>query len=215
MTITQTPEKDKEEPIKIFKKAQEAIDAVQKDHAVAVWSDTYMDQSHPNYIVFYDVYHHSQFLGALDKAKNPPDDPNEREKIFAEVDRLAGTEVEPRWNLKWLYKDGKWAYSPEEILEEEDAQLSQDEDDEWFDAQRRSFEERENPPPSQQDEPWRKELMEKALEIAAGDGRPGNPEEADFNTAVLILGDKIPKKIRDDLDKYLEAVEEGRSYSSE
>ena len=208
------PEKEQQEPVKVFKFAQEAIDAVKKNDAVAVWKDSYMDQLHPNYLTFFDIFHHSQFEGILKRFEDAQD-PDERRALYIELNKLAGSNIEPQ-SLYWLYKDGKWAYPPQEILQDEDDQQTQDEDDEWFSSQREAFEERENPTPKDDANAlWREELQKKALEIAAKDGRTGNPEEADFNTAILIMGNRVPKHIRDDLNKHLKAVEEGRPYSSE
>lgn len=47
--------------------------------------------------------------------------------------------------------------------------------------------------------------------LSSSIGGRGHPEEADFNTAIILLGNKIPKGVRDDLQEDLRAVEEGRS----
>ena len=95
--------------------------------------------------------------------------------------------------------------------DEEADRLAQEEDEEWFETQREGFRQRENPDPIVvPDEPWRQEVLAKAMEIAKQDGR-GHPEEADFNTATIVLGDKIPKDVQESLKEDLKAIEEGRS----
>lgn len=95
------------------------------------------------------------------------------------------------------------------LSDEEADRLTQEEDDEWFEAQREHFAKMENPAPIISDEPWRKKVQDLAIEIAAREGRA--PEEADFNTARLLLRDEIPKEETDQLLRDLKAIEEGRS----
>lgn len=60
------------------------------------------------------------------------------------------------------------------------------------------------------DKAWVVTVSDKALEIAKRDGR-GHPEEGDFNAAMIDLGDRVPKRERDALNRDLAAIEQGRS----
>lgn len=97
-----------------------------------------------------------------------------------------------------------------DMTNDEYSRLSQDEDDEWFEAQREHFRRMEDPEDPFPDGKWKQEVQDEAIKIAERDGR-GAPEEADFNTAIIHLGDKIPKEVRQQLNRDLRAIEEGRS----
>lgn len=197
--------------VEIVKKVEDAIDSVRKKGALSVYEDTYDDQMNPNYIIFNDEEELGRFEELLRQTREAmPDDFSERRRIFDELDKIVGKSVEAG-NLYWIYKGGEWAIPPDALIDDAISWRLQEEDWDWFEAQREHFAEMENPTPIVTDEPWRKKVQDLAIEIAAKEGRA--PEEVDFNTARLRLRGEIPKEETDQLLRDLKAVEEGRSSS--
>lgn len=129
---------EEKDSVKIFKNAQEAIDAVQKDRAVGIYEDTYMDQMNPNYIVFYDPEPFQKFEKTLTDLRNQPGGSSKRWELFEELKELAGSNnIEPG-NLQWLYRS-EWAITPQQLLDDEDSTRTQLEDNDWFDHQKEHF----------------------------------------------------------------------------
>lgn len=118
----------------VFKEAEKAVREVKENNAVAVYQDTYMDQVKPDYIVFYDEDKAERFKTLL--TEDLPD--TGRRAIFAEMDELAGKDVE-RGSLYWVYRDGEWAIPPEAFIDEAAMAIMQEEDDDWFQMQREHF----------------------------------------------------------------------------
>lgn len=135
--LSKVEEADKRDSVRIFKNAQEAIDAVQKDHAVGIYEDDYMDQMNPNYLVFYDQENFQKFEKTLTNLKKLPGGSVKRLELFEELKSLAKSDVEPG-HLQWLYRS-EWAIAPHQLLEDEGSTRTQLEDDEWFDRQREHF----------------------------------------------------------------------------
>lgn len=125
------------ETVRIFKNAQEVIDAVQKDSAVGVYEDTYMDQMNPNYLVFYDQAHFQKFEKTLTDLRNQPGGSLKGDELFQELKELANSNIEPG-NLQWLYRS-EWAITPQQLLDDEDSTRTQLEDSDWFDHQKEHF----------------------------------------------------------------------------
>ncbi len=200
-------------PVQVFTEAQQAIDTVKASSAVSVWEDYHIrDEYHPVFIAFFDPEISDTFDQKLAAAKNVNSGREHSYELERLEDEITALVAEYRGGqpLK-IYKDGEWAVKPDEILAEEWDQKEMDDDYDWFEAQREGFRRmEEGDSDTSGNEPWRGELMDKAIEIARQDGR-GHPEEADFNTATLLLGDKVPKNVREQLDRDLQAIEEGRS----
>lgn len=123
--------------VKSFKNVQEAIDAVQKDNAVGVYKDTYMDQVKPNYLVFYDQENFQKFEKTLTELRKQPGGSNERIQLFDDLKGLAGPNIEPS-HLHWIYRS-QWAISPKDLISEETDSKIQEEDTQFYQEQREHF----------------------------------------------------------------------------
>lgn len=127
--------------MKIVRSVQAAIDLVQKAGAAGVWCDTYMDQIHPDYIVLETAAEAARFGQILADIKAefaiwPPRD--NRQIVLDALRTFLGRHCNSD-DIKWVFKDGKWSITPEELLHDELSQKIQDEDDDWFEAQREHF----------------------------------------------------------------------------
>ncbi|OGC93246.1 hypothetical protein A3D85_00430 [Candidatus Amesbacteria bacterium RIFCSPHIGHO2_02_FULL_47_9] len=134
-----------ESQVQTVKSVEKVIDAVNAPPSktappvVAVYVDTYLDQINPNYLIFRDPQRFSRFEAVLSilRKHDPKDDPH-RMALFEELKDLAKSDVEPG-NLAWVFKNGVWAVTPEELLEDELQTRLQEEDADWFQAQRDHF----------------------------------------------------------------------------
>lgn len=189
--------------MRTVKSVQEAIDAVAQG-SVAVYRDTYLDQISPDYHILETDKEVEEFETLVQTV--------ESEKVdtitaLNQLEVFVGQPCETSF-LVAIYKNGQWAREPEELLDEEFDLQQWEEDQGWFEAQREHFERMEYPAPVVADEPWRDEVVNLAIEIAAVEGRA--PEEADFNTAMLQLHDQVPPKELKMLQRDLKKIEEGR-----
>lgn len=131
----------KDTSVRIFTEAQDAIDAVQNDNAVAVWEDTYMDQINPNYICFFDqeiAAEFDQLVRQLNDLRTEHGAMEERQRLFDRLKELATIDVISS-SLSWIYTNGKWAMSPEDLLADEDSTRGQEKDTEWHEQEREHF----------------------------------------------------------------------------
>lgn len=134
-----------ENPVHVTKDAREAVAAIDKDGGIALWISTYADQDHPDYIVFEGgaegIKAYTDFLALL---KSSEDHTASWYEISPKLKTLVGIDLETG-DLKWMFKDGKWAYDPEKFIDDADATLAQEEDDDFYEAQREHFSNRPEP----------------------------------------------------------------------
>lgn len=176
-----------------------AIEAVERG-ATCIYKDTFSDELHPDYLVAQTKEEGDTFDHLVKMAKRGD------QKAHDALVKMLGRSVNSR-DFALLFKDGQWAITPDELLNDEESRRQQDEDDGWFDEQRAHFAGMEEPRTVAG--PWMDKVVSRAAEIAAQEGR--TPEEADFNTAMIQLHDQIPASATEQLQKDLLAVEEGRS----
>ena len=140
--IPNTITKDVEAAIGLVEAGQAKAEGVKP--VFAVWEDKYMDQIRPNYIVFHDEANATRFNELVEQTQraNLPDDGVARQLLWEERNKLADIDVETD-SLKWLYRDGQWAMTPEELKRDVDSTLSQDAEDDINDREREHFKNRE------------------------------------------------------------------------
>jgi len=136
--VSQVTEESKR-VVEVVKGVENAIRLVQREQAVAVYEDTYLDQIHPNYLVFRDEDKSARFAELLETIKSTPGGTPERIKIFGELNEIAGTDIETG-NLHWIYRNEEWAIPPEGLIADEISMQLQEEDWDWFETQREHFE---------------------------------------------------------------------------
>ncbi|MCG2685774.1 hypothetical protein L6258_00195, partial [Candidatus Parcubacteria bacterium] len=197
--------------MKIVKSVQEAINAVD-DGAVGVYRDTYMDQICPDYPVLETAWELDKFRRLVAAVQEAPRGTLAVSDALEELREFVDRPCLPGF-LHVLYDEEKgWRQSPESLLDDEFDRLQEEEDGEWFDNQREHFAEKEDPAPVVSDEPWRKKVITVATEIAAMEDR--GPEEGDFNTAMILLHEEVPRKELAFLQRDLMAIEMGTSSDS-
>ncbi len=112
-------------PVRIFRTAQQAINAVREDNAVGVWQDLFPDELSPKYIIFFDPETDNEFGQVVEELRNVPEEEmEERERLSSRLSTLVsgdeglGILEEPRK----IYKEGAWTVDPNKLLEDEKLQ---------------------------------------------------------------------------------------------
>ena len=102
-----------------------------------IWESKYRDQMHPDYIIFFhDEDHLARFRQINETVRKLP--PEQRRPLFDERNSLAGVDIDSN-SLSWIYSDGEWAMTLDEVIEEETGNRLQEEDDDFYQAQREHF----------------------------------------------------------------------------